>query len=166
MEMNIKELFDVGVSFESAVGVGTKEERARVVKNTSRINLPNDLVEEVKNFDKEINFLVSGEIFCPDFQLNVSVVKRLCDLNQNFNMSVISITRGKKFLAPILKIENYRAPTIVVLDKDMNVLGVFEETPKVVSAIGNFEEIKLNYFKGEYLIDTAKEIIDYIKKCN
>lgn len=166
MEMNIKELFEVGVNFETAIGLGTKGERAKIVKNTSRINLQNELIEEVENFNKEINFLVSGEIFCPDFQLNVSVVKRLCDLNQNFNMSVISVSRGKKFLAPILNIENYKAPTIVVLDKDMNSLGVFEETPKSVSNIENFEEIKLNYFKGEFLTDTAKEIVEYINKSN
>lgn len=87
MEMNIKELFEVGVNFETAIGLGTKGERAKIAENTSCINISNELIEEVKKFNQEINFLVSGE---------------------------------KKFLAPILNMENYKVPTIVVLDKDIN----------------------------------------------
>ena len=37
--MSYQELFEVGVSFESAVGEGTKGERARIPKNNSRIIL-------------------------------------------------------------------------------------------------------------------------------
>lgn len=40
INMNIKELFDIGCSFESCVGDGTKSERARIPKNYSRIIYP------------------------------------------------------------------------------------------------------------------------------
>lgn len=32
VEMNIRELYEVGTTFESAVGQGTKGERARILK--------------------------------------------------------------------------------------------------------------------------------------
>ncbi|MGL5346591.1 MAG: thioredoxin family protein [Peptostreptococcaceae bacterium] len=164
-EMSIIELFEVGQTFESTVGEGTKSERARIPKNDSRINFSKELIEDIQNIDYEINFLVSGEIWCPDYQLNATILKRFCDLNPNFNMSVITMARGKKFLSQILNIEkeNFKGPTILVLDKDFNMLGLFEERPNVVKE-KDFEEIKLEYYKGKYLLDSAVEILNIIKK--
>lgn len=163
-EMSIIELFEVGTTFESSVGEGTKNERGRIPKNYSRIDLPQNMIEEITNIDSEINFLVSGEIWCPDYQLNATVLKKFCDLNTNFNMSIITMARGKKFLSPILKIEkeNFKGPTIVIMDKDFNIIGFFEERPKTVKE-KTFEDIKLDYYKGKYLLDTANEILDIIK---
>ena len=100
-QMTLQELYEVGCSFESAVGQGTKSERARIPKNTSRINLNEELINNIINYDKEIKFLVAGEIWCPDFQLNVSILKKFMDLNSNFDISIITMARGKKFLKPI-----------------------------------------------------------------
>ena len=163
-EMSIIELFEVGTTFESSVGEGSKNERSRIPKNFSRIDLPQNMIEEITNINAEINFLVSGEIWCPDYQLNATVLKKFCDLNTNFNMSIITMARGKKFLSPILKIEkeNFKGPTIVVMDKDFNIIGFFEERPKTVKE-NTFEDIKLDYYKGKYLLDTANEILDIIK---
>lgn len=164
LTMSIDELFEVGVNFEASVGEGTKSERARIPKNYSRINLPDEMILEIESFDKEINFLVSGEIWCPDFQLNTTVLKKFCDLNPNFNISVITMARGKKFLAPILGVTEIKGPTIAVLDKDMNILGIFEERPKSVIAVENFDDIKLDYYKGKYLLDTASDLLEIMKK--
>ena len=91
VEMSLKELFEIGQSFESSVGEGTKGERARIFKNNSRLNLTDEMISFIESIDYEVNFLVSGEIWCPDFQLNATVLKRFLDLNTNFNMSVITM---------------------------------------------------------------------------
>lgn len=165
IEMSIIELFEIGQTFESTVGDGTKSERARIPKNYSRIDLSQDIIEEIQGIEDEINFLVSGEIWCPDYQLNAAVLKKFCDLNTNFNMSVITMARGKKFLASLLQIEkeDFKGPTIVVLDKEFNVLGLFEERPSIVRE-QVFEDIKLEYYKGKYLLNTVKDILHIIKK--
>ena len=164
VEMNIKELYEVGTTFETAIGQGTKSERARIPKNYSRINFPEDMINTLVNYDKEINFLVAGEIWCPDFQLNATVLKKFTELNNNFDMSIISMGRGKKFVFPILGVENMKFPLILVLDKEFNILGTFEERPNVVHEVYNFEDIKLDYYKGRYLIDSAYEFIDIMNK--
>ena len=161
-QMTLKELYEVGCTFESSVGEGTKSERARIPKNSSRIILGDELTEKIINFEKEIKFLVAGEIWCPDYQLNGSVLKRFMDLNSNFDMSVITMARGKKYLEPILNIENAKYPLIVVLDKDFNILGNFQERPIVVKNIECFDDIKLDYYKGKYLIDSANDIWNII----
>ena len=165
IEMTFKELFEVGKSFESSVGEGTKSERGRIFKNNSRLNLTDEIISFIEGIDCEVNFLVSGEIWCPDFQLNATVLKRFLDLNPNFNMSVITMARGKKFMSPHLNIEkeNFKGPTIAFLDKDFNVFGVFEERPKAVKNMPCFDDIKLEYYKGKYLLDTANEFYNILK---
>ena len=149
-QMTLKELYEIGCSFETSIGEGTKIERARIPKNSSRITFDDELLNNIINFDKEIKFLVAGEIWCPDFQLNGTVLKKFIDLNTNFDMSIITMARGKKYLAPILGIENPKFPLIVALDKDFNILGNFQERPEIVKNAGNFEDIKLDYYKGKF----------------
>ena len=148
VEMSLKELFEIGQSFESSVGEGTKGERARIFKNNSRLNLTDEMISFIESIDYEVNFLVSG------------------DLNTNFNMSVITMARGKKFMAPALGIdkESFKGPSIAVLDKDFNVLGLFEERPQVVRDMPSFDDIKLEYYKGKYLLDTVNDFIKILKK--
>ena len=162
-QMTLKELYEVGCSFEASVGEGTKSERARIPKNSSRIILDDELTNNIINFDKEVKFLVAGEIWCLDYQLNGSVLKRFMDLNTNFDMSVITMARGKKYLESILNIENAKYPLIVVLDKDFNILGNFQERPEIVKNAESFDDIKLDYYKGKYLIDSANDIWNIIK---
>ena len=166
VKMSLKELFEVGQSFESSVGEGTKGERARIFKNNSRLNLTEEMISFIESINCEVNFLVSGEIWCPDFQLNATVLKRFLDLNPNFNMSVITMARGKKFMASTLGIdkESFKGPSIAVLDKDFNILGLFEERPNAVREIENFDDIKLDYYKGKYLLDTVNDFIEILKK--
>ena len=158
VEMSLKELFEIGQSFESSVGEGTKGERARIFKNNSRLNLTDEMISFIESIDYEI--------WCPDFQLNATVLKRFLDLNPNFNMSVITMARGKKFMAPALGIdkESFKGPSIAVLDKDFNVLGLFEERPQVVRDMPSFDDIKLEYYKGKYLLDTVNDFIKILKK--
>lgn len=162
-QMTLKELYEVGCSFESSVGKGTKNERARIPKNSSRIIFDEYLTNNIINFEKEVNFLVAGEIWCPDYQLNGSVLKRFMDLNPNFDISVITMARGKKYLEPILNLKNVKYPLIVVLDKNFNIIGNFQERPNAVKNIENFDDIKLDYYKGKYLIDTANDIWNIVK---
>ena len=163
-EMTLDELFEVGISFESSIGEGTKSERARIPKNYSRLSLTEEMISTLVDFDKEINFLVSGEIWCPDFQLNTTVLKKFTELNSNFNISVITMGRGKKYLSTILDRDKntLKFPLILALDKDFNIIGTFEERPNIIKAVENFDDIKLDYYKGKYLLDTASDFINII----
>ena len=163
-EMTLDELFEVGISFESSIGEGTKSERARIPKNYSRLSLTEEMISTLVGFDKEINFLVSGEIWCPDFQLNTTVLKKFTELNSNFNISVITMGRGKKYLSTILDRDKdtLKFPLILALDKDFHIIGTFEERPNRVKAVKNFDDIKLDYYKGKYLLDTASDFINII----
>ena len=102
--MELKDLYFAGVNFEAFMGAGIKSERDRIPKNYSRIKITDEEIEIVKNCNKKIKFLVSGEPWCTDFQLNTTVLKKFCELNSNFDMAIITKGRGEKFLKPILGI--------------------------------------------------------------
>lgn len=164
IEMSIKDLYEVGESFESCVGSGSKSERARIPKNTSRINLSEELINKIATYPNKVNCLVSGEIWCPDFQLNISVLKKFVDINDNFDISVITMGRGKKFMSEALNIEkeNFKGPTISFLDENYEIIGIFEERPKSVLKFENFEDVKIDYYKGKYLSDTVNDYLDIL----
>lgn len=69
IEMNIKELYEVGESFESCVGKGSKSERYRIPKNTSRINLNEDTINKIASYPNKVNILVSGKYGVQIFNL-------------------------------------------------------------------------------------------------
>ncbi|MEG0068750.1 MAG: thioredoxin family protein [Cetobacterium sp.] len=162
--MDIKTLYSAGMNFEAFMGTGIKSERDRIPKNYSRIAMTKEQVERVKNIEKKINFLVSGEPWCMDFQLNVTVLKRFCELNANFDMAIITKARGEKFLKPILGVEEFKVPFIVPLSEEFEISGeVFIERPKEVKK-HVYEDIKMNYLKGEYLNYTVQDLIEMISK--
>lgn len=160
--MTFEELFDCGVNYETYVGTGTKEERARIPKNYSRVNFEDSLSEKIAGISKKVNFLCVGEIWCPDCQLNLGVIKKMCELNPQMEISVITRGRGQKFLSEALELEEVKIPTVVILDENYEKIGVFLEQPEVVKESENYDEIELDYLKGRYLTDTAKDLIKII----
>ncbi|MGL5124181.1 MAG: GNAT family N-acetyltransferase [Fusobacteriaceae bacterium] len=161
--VTLEELFHVGINFETFVGTGLRSERDRIVKNYSRTSIPKDLIEEISNTTNKINFLVVGEMWCPDVQLNVTTVKKIIDMNTNFNMKIITKGRGEKYLSSILGIYNFKVPTILILNEKFNILGVFIERNKIVKE-KNFKDIKIQYLKGEFIEETIREIASFILK--
>ncbi|MGL4903927.1 MAG: thioredoxin family protein, partial [Cetobacterium sp.] len=110
-----------------------------------------------------INFLVSGEPWCMDFQVNITVLKKFCELNSNFDMTVITKARGEKFLKPLMEVEEFKVPFIVPLSENYEIIGEsFVERPKEVKK-HIYEDIKMDYLKGQYLNETIKDFIEMIK---
>ncbi|UUV17525.1 thioredoxin family protein [Fusobacteria bacterium ZRK30] len=161
--MTFKELFEVGQTFENYIEVATQSERDRIPKNHSRIELPMDLIEEIKEVKEEIYILASGEMWCPDCQLNITVAKKLTEINDNIKLSIISMGRGRTYLMPLLNLEEFKIPTMVILDKNFNQLGLFLERPKNTKKLEENAENELFYLKGNFLTDAARELILLMK---
>jgi len=161
--MTFKELFQVGQTFENYIEIATQGEKDRIPKNYSRIKLPTDLIDEIEKIGDKIYILASGEMWCPDCQLNITVAKKLVEINDNIELSIISLGRGRRYLAPLLGIEEFKIPTMVVLDKNFNQIGIFLEEPKDLKKLDKNDENKLSYLKGYFLANTARELVEIIK---
>jgi len=162
--MDMKTLYSAGMNFDAFMGTGIKSERDRIPKNYSRITMTEDEINIVKNIEKKINFLVSGEPWCMDFQLNVTVLKKFCELNPNFDMAIITKARGEKFLKPLMEVEEFKVPFIVPLTEEFEICGdIFVERPKEIKKFV-YEDVKMDYLKGQYLNETVKDLIEMITK--
>jgi len=162
--MTFKELFQVGQKFKEYIKIGSQDERNRSSKNYSKIDLPLDLIDEIKEIQDKIYILVSGEMWCPDCQLNITIAKKLTEINDNIELSIITLGRGKRYLTPLLNLEEFKIPTMVILDKNFNQLGLFLERPKSIKKLEENTENESLYFKGNFLIDAARELVFLIKK--
>jgi thioredoxin family protein len=162
--MTFKELFQVGQKFENYIEVGTQGEKDRIPKNYSRTDLPKDLINEIKKIQERVYILASGEMWCPDCQLNITVAEKLTEINDNIKLSIISMGRGRKFLTPLLNLEEFKIPTMVILDENFNQKGLFLERPKTAKKLEDTAENELFYLKGNFLTDTARELVQSIKK--
>lgn len=161
--MELKDLYLAGMNFDAFMGTGIKSERDRIPKNYSRIEMNSNEIELIKSCEKKIKFLVAGEPWCTDFQLNATVLKKFCELNNNFDMAIITKGRGEKYLKPILGVEEFKVPAIVALNDNFEICGdIFLERPLAVKELV-YEEIKMDYLKGKYLKDTIKDLINIIK---
>lgn len=161
--MTFKELFQVGQKFEDYIEAASQGERDRIPKNYSRIDLPVGLIDEIKEIQDRVYILASGEMWCPDCQLNITVAKKLTEINDNIKLSIISMGRGRKYLTPLLNLEEFKVPTMVILDENFNQLGLFLEQPKTVKKLEKNAENELFYLKGNFLTDTARELVQLIK---
>lgn len=162
--MELKDLYLAGINFEAFIGTGIKSERDRIPKNYSRVILNEKQIAIIENCEKNINFLISGETWCTDFQLNVTVLKKICELNKNFQMAIITKGRGEKYLKPILNLDDFKVPVIVPLNENLQLCGeIFIERPKSIKTL-IYEDIKMDYLKGRYLNDTINELINIIEK--
>jgi len=161
--MRFKELFEVGQTFEDYIKIATQSESERIPKNYSRIELTEDLIKEIIEIQGKIYILASGEMWCPDCQLNITVAKKLTEINDNIKLSIISMGRGRKYLAPLLNLEEFKIPTMVILDKNFNQIGLFLEQPKSVKRLEKNAKNELSYLKGNFLTDTAIELVQLIK---
>ena len=162
--MTFKELFQTGQNFEDYIKIGSEEEKEKTLANYSKIDLPMDLIDEIKDTKDKIYILASGEMWCPDCQLNITVVRKLAKINSNIKLSIINLETGKKYLQPLLDLKELKIPTMVILDKDFEKLGLFLEQPKNFKKLEKNDENRLHYLNGDFLIDTARELISAIKK--
>lgn len=160
--MTFEELFNCGMNYETYVGTGTREERLRIPKNYSRINLTEKQLESIRGIEKKVKFLCVGEIWCPDCQINLTVINKICELNSNLEISVITRGRGQKFLSEPLGLEAVKIPTVVILDENYEKTGLFLEQPEVVKNVKDYEAIELDYMKGKYISDTVDEFIKLV----
>lgn len=163
LSMTMEELFRCGENFESFVSGGTRSERERYPKNYNRLVIGEEVEARIKAIDKEINFVCAAEVWCPDCQINLTALKKMSEINSNLNISIITMGRGRKFLAEKLEVEVLKVPTIAMFDEKFELLGKFLEQPKIVLEHANPEEIEVGYYKGRYLLDTVNDILEEIE---
>lgn len=164
--MNIYDLFNSGKSFDEFVNQDTSVYKDNTLQILDNIHFNPELIERVKNIDKPINILVCAEIWCPDCMINVPVVEKMRQYNENIKIAIVSREGNEIFIGKENK--NVRIPTFIVMDDEYEELGRFIEYPKTVyNAIKSANQPNIivtrrKYKKGEYTKDTLEDVLKII----
>ena len=140
-EMSYQELFEVGVSFESAVGEGTKGERARIPKNNSRIILTDDIVEKI-GVDRAL-----------EYAQNADLILYVADASKELDENDEKIMRLIQDKNTIILLNKSDLDTVISADQMKERAGnipVISVSAKEEQGIREFEDkIKEMFLKGD-----------------
>ncbi|MEF9991549.1 MAG: thioredoxin family protein [Romboutsia sp.] len=167
--MILKELFDSGISFGEEFDKSDEAHREKAQEYMESMKISEEVINKVKSIDKKINILGFSELWCPDCQINLSVMNYLTQLNENINLKLQSIKGNEEVIKEHSDDGRVKVPLFIMLDKETNKLGAFVEVPsnvrKAEESDNQVERIvaKKEYRKGKYMEQTILDFLDIIE---
>lgn len=163
--MELKELFETGMSYEIFLSIASVGEREKISEITKVVSICDEYVERIKNFDKPYNFLLSAESWCPYVRATIPVLVKMTELNPDIKLRIITEGRGFKYLREKLEIaeENYVIPTLAILDEKFEFVTRYVGRPAKYRNTG-FENVSKEYFVGYRSDDIVEEILNKMSK--
>lgn len=166
--MEIKNLFNKGVSFEEFVNQDTDDYKEKTLEILGGIQFEADQVSKIEQINQKVYILICAEMWCPDCMINVPVIEKMRLLNDNISLSVVSKEGNQDFFKKYTPEEGIKIPTFVVFNKDFEEMGSLVEHPKAIKDIlassnqANRIVAMRKYRKGEYAKETLEDILKII----
>lgn len=161
--LSYRELFLLGMDYPTYLAQGSAEETNSVIKIENLLSdmLPKTILERLNRIEEDVHILVSSEVWCPDCQLNTTVLNHMSLLQPKIKYSIISKEFAEEhILLQSLELQKIKIPLIMMLDSNFKLTGLFVERPKTLSSVKLFEQNKEAYFGGKHLNDTITEILE------
>jgi len=160
-----EELFSIGEGFDAFVAHGLPDEIAGVRAVQDKLAEADTIGaatrQRMQAVSRRYHLLVAGEMWCPDCQINVTVMDFLQRAQPLIDLAVITKGRAEDDLRERLALERIPIPVVAVLDERFGLVGRFIERPQVVVAGG--DALKPDYRAGQYLEDTLTDLLDIIE---
>ncbi|WP_440465958.1 thioredoxin family protein [Pseudomonas sp. YH-1] len=161
-----EELFSIGEGFDAFVAHGLAGEIAGVRKVQQLLAEPGtisaDTLRRIQGVEGHYRLLIAGEMWCPDCQINVTVMDHLQRLQPRVELAVITKGRAEDDLRERMELDRILIPVVLALDGDFQPVGRFIERPQDVVAGG--DALKPAYRAGEYLESTLRDLLDLFEK--
>lgn len=161
-----EELFSIGEGFDAFVAHGLPGEIAGVRKVQQLLAEPGTVsantLQRIEAIQGRYRLLIAGEMWCPDCQINVTVMDHLQRLQPRVELAVITKGRAEDDLRERMELDRILIPVVLVLDSDFLPVGRFIERPLDVVAGG--DALKPAYRAGEYLESTLGDLLDLFER--
>ncbi|MFR0692894.1 thioredoxin family protein [Enterobacterales bacterium AE_CKDN230030158-1A_HGKHYDSX7] len=161
-----EELFSIGEGFDAFVAHGLPGEIAGVRKVQQQLAEPGtisaDTLRRIQAVQGRYRLLIAGEMWCPDCQINVTVMDHLQRLQPRVELAVITKGRAEDDLRERMELDRILIPVVLVLDGDFQPVGRFIERPRDVVAGG--DALKPAYRAGEYLESTLRDLLELFEQ--
>lgn len=160
-----EELFSIGEGFDAFVAHGLPDEIAGVRAVQGKLGAADAVSaatrQRMQAVSRRYHLLVAGEMWCPDCQINVTVMDHLQRVQPRIDLAVITKGRAEDDLRERLALERIPIPVVAVLDERFELVGRFIERPQLVIAGG--DALKPEYRAGQYLEDTLTDLLAIIE---
>jgi hypothetical protein len=157
-----QQLFDFGEDFKSFVSRGMSAEIAAVRQIKEKLAEPGIITPQslrrLADVKGQFHLLVAGEMWCPDCQINVSVMDFVHRVQPNIELAIITKGRAENELKQRLELDRISIPFALVLDDEFQPVGRFIERP--LKVIGGGDALKPDYRAGKYLDSTLQDFLD------
>lgn len=155
------ELFAIGEGFDAFVSHGLPAEIAAVRTVQDKLGQPAaisaETLQRLAAVQGRYHLLVVGEMWCPDCQINVTVLDWMQRRQPLLQLAVISKGRAEDDLRERLGLDRIAIPVVLVLDADFRLVGRFIERPQAV--IAGWDAVKPDYRAGLYLESTVQDLL-------
>ena len=166
--MQSKELFEKGITFKEFVNGDSNSYREKTLEIYNKIDFHEENYRRIKEIKEKINILICAEIWCPDCMINVPVLEKMKEANENISISIVGKEGNEEYFQYFNEEGVLKIPTFVFLDEKFNVLGSFIERPSIVKKVQNSKNqpaiivTMRKYKRGEYTEDTLVEILNIL----
>lgn len=161
-----QQLFDIGQGFTDFLRSGLPTERDAANSVVQKLATPGCIapaaLTRLQRIERRYHLLVVGEMWCPDCQINVTVLDDLCHRQPRIDLAVITKGRAEDDLKTRLGLERIAIPLVVVLDKAFEPAGLFIERPRLVRE--GDEAVLRAYKAGEHLDATLADVLELIEQ--
>ena len=165
----LKKLFESGYEFEQEFYQSDLKDQEKANDYEKNMEISKEIIDKVKSIDKEINILGFSELWCPDCQINLVVMKYLTTLNPNIKLRLQPREGNEEFMKKHSDDGRIKIPMFIYLNSDFEKIGSFIEFPSIVKIVENgdnqVEKIKVKklYRKGSYMEQTIIDFLNILK---
>ncbi|HLR36035.1 MAG TPA: thioredoxin family protein [Tissierellales bacterium] len=162
-----RKLFKSGTSFEEFVNLDKDSYKEKTLYIYNNININDEFMYRIKNI-KKVNVLICAEMWCPDCMINVPVVEKMRQVNNNINISIVEKGDNEDYFSKYVPREIVKIPTFIFFDDEFNEIGSFVERPNYVKEVQSSDNQPLKivtmrkYKNGEYTSETLKDILKIV----
>ena len=159
----LEEIYLKGFSFEKYKSIASEDELQKLEELYKSSFISENLVEKIKKIKVKTPVLASVETWCPYARIFLTTIRKINEVNEIFDLSLITYGRGLHDLAGYLHIEedDFVVPTAVFFDKEFNNLRVFNGFPEKYHKEDTLDTIDAtrNYLKGKNIDDIVEDVL-------
>lgn len=165
--MILKNLFESGYSFDDEFKHADLAHREKSNEYRDNMKISEETINKVKSIENEIYILGFSELWCPDCQINLTVMDYLTKINPKIKLRLQSRSGNEDIIRQHSDDGRVKIPVFIYLNNKFEKIGSFIELPSNVRSIENSDNqvekivIKREYRKGNYMEQT---ILDFIKE--
>lgn len=160
-----QDLFTIGESFDAFASRGLPAEIETVRTAQAQLGRTDALSAETHQRLAAVQghyyLLATGEMWCPDCQLNLAAMAHLQQLQPQVGLAIVSKARAEHGLKAQLGLERISIPLVLVLNDQFEPIGRFVEQPRAV--VDGGEAAQADYRAGRNLENTIDDLLAIIE---